>query len=218
MLDPRFPEVRRALAAYASDDDDPPIDLAAGTIDAAVAVVLRGRPDDLDLLLIRRSRSPRDPWSGDMALPGGRHDATDASLLHTAVREAREETGVVLTPDDGGPTSPLGALPLVEPSGPGLPPIRISPWVFGVPAATRARVASPREVAEIHWVSLATLTDPTTHDVVAMPVPGGPRRFPCFRVGDGAVVWGLTYRILADLLARLDRFSFPLRGSPPTLR
>lgn len=208
MLDPRFPEVQRALAAYASDADDPPID-PAGTIDAAVAVVLRGRSDDLELLLIKRARSPRDPWSGHMALPGGRHDATDESLLHTAVRETMEETGVTLEPATGGRAGPLGALPLIAPVGPGLPPIRISPWVFGVPAATTAHVASA-EVAEVHWVPLATLADPAVRDDIDMAVPGGTRTFACFRVS-GEVVWGLTYRILADLLTRLDGLTFPLR-------
>ncbi|WP_405283119.1 CoA pyrophosphatase [Gaopeijia maritima] len=218
MLDPRFPEVRRALAAYASDADDPPLGASSSTIEAAVAVVLRGRPDDLDLLLIKRARSDRDPWSGHMALPGGRHDATDESLLHTAVRETREETGVLLEPSSGVVSGPLGALPFVAPSGPGLPPIRISPWVFGVPAHTEARVASD-EVAEIHWVSLATLTDPAVQGDVDMPVPGGPRAFPCFHVA-GEIVWGLTYRILDDLITRLDGFTFPLPtpGSPPTPR
>lgn len=216
MLDPRFPEVRRALAAYASDDDDPPIDPTAGTIEAAVAVVLRGRPEDLDLLLIKRSRSPRDPWSGHMALPGGRHDDTDPTLLHTAVRETHEETGVVLATEETRHVTPLGALPLVAPSGPGLPPIRISPWVFGVSAETEARVAS-HEVAAIHWVSLSTLVDPAVHGVVDMPGPAGPRRFHCFRV-NGEIVWGLTYQILTDLLERIDRPLPPLRGFPPTPR
>lgn len=197
MNDPRLYAVREALAAYASDADDPVPD-PTSSIEAAVAVVLRGQPDDLELLLIKRARSRRDPWSGHMALPGGRRDAADSSLIDTAVRETLEETGVRLS---GPMKGPLGTLPLVAPQSARLPRIRISPFVFGVPAHTLAHVASP-EVAEVHWTPLATLCDPAVSGVVDMDLPDGARSFPCLRV-HGEIVWGLTYRILEDFFARV---------------
>lgn len=202
MDDPRLHAVREALAAYASDPDDPPPDPDLA-IEAAVAVVLRGQPDDLEVLLIKRARDPRDPWSGHMALPGGRRDAADSSLVHTAVRETREETGVILPPEPGAGFGHLGPLPRVAPLRAPLPRLRISPYVFGVPAHTGARAASP-EVARVHWTPLALLRDPAVHDEVEMTLPGGPRVFPALRVHD-EVVWGLTYRILQEFLARLER-------------
>ena len=39
---------------------------------AAVAVVLAGEGGALRLCIIRRAEHPRDPWSGHIALPGGR--------------------------------------------------------------------------------------------------------------------------------------------------
>ena len=105
MLDDRLAVDREALAAYAPDAADP-APLPGGTVDAAVALILRALPDDLELLLIKRARDPRDPWSGHMALPGGRRDAADPDLASTAVRETLEETGVELTRDP--PTTPLG--------------------------------------------------------------------------------------------------------------
>lgn len=202
MDDPRLHAVREALAAYASDPDDPPPDPELA-IEAAVAVVLRGQPHDVEVLLIKRARNPRDPWSGHMALPGGRRDADDATLVHTAVRETFEETGVVLPPERGAGFGPLGPLPRVAPSSAPLPKLRISPYVFGVPADTAARAAS-MEVARVHWTPLTVLRDPAVHDEVEMALPGGPRVFPCLRVHD-EVVWGLTYRILQDFLRRLER-------------
>ena len=199
MLDSRLAEVRRALSAYASDADDPP-PLPGGTVDAAVAVVLRARPEDLDVLLIKRAAHPRDPWSGHMALPGGRRDATDPDLAYTAVRETHEETGVELTRDP--PVEPLGLLPRVAPLGAPLPKIRISPFVFAVSPDTIARPASA-EVERVHWTSLTELLDPAVHDHVRLDVPGGARTFPCYRV-HGEIVWGLTYRILTDFLGRMD--------------
>ena len=92
--DPRFWVLSEALASYASDAADPPPP-DPDFLQAAVSVVIRGRPQ-LELLLIKRARSERDPWSGHMALPGGRRDPDDTSLLDTAVRETREETGLDL--------------------------------------------------------------------------------------------------------------------------
>ena len=56
---------------------------------AAVAMVVAPDGDDLAALLIERAKHPLDPWSGHMAFPGGRHDATDPSLERTAIREPR---------------------------------------------------------------------------------------------------------------------------------
>ena len=43
-----------------------------GHAEAAVALVLAGVGNDLSLCAIRRAEHPLDPWSGHMALPGGR--------------------------------------------------------------------------------------------------------------------------------------------------
>lgn len=195
MTAPRLDAIRAALSAWARDADDPPVGREP-VIQAGVAVTLRPRPTATELLLIKRAAHPRDPWSGHMALPGGRRDEADASLAWTAIRETREETGVHLPkPDTRGF---LGALPLVAPQSRRLPTMRISPFVFAVDPGAEARVASS-EVAEVHWVSLATLRNPATRDTVEITFADASRRFPCYRVA-GEAVWGLTYRILTDLL------------------
>jgi 8-oxo-dGTP pyrophosphatase MutT (NUDIX family) len=192
--DPRFWILSEALASYATGAGDPsPAD--PGWLQAAVAVVVRATPA-LELLLIRRARSERDPWSGHMALPGGRRDPGDDSLRATAVRETLEETGV----DLAGTGVPLGRLDELEPGSVRLPKLAIAPFVWGVPAHTEARVASA-EVDAVHWVALDTLRHPETHDDVDIPLPGGVRTFPCYRVVD-EIVWGLTYRILRQFLER----------------
>lgn len=200
--DPRFGALREALSAYASDPDDP-APASAEILQAGVALVVRGRAA-LEVLLIKRAKREGDPWSGHMALPGGRRDATDASLLDTAVRETREETGVDL--DEMGVH--LGRLEEVRPTSARLPRIRITPHVFGVPADTPASVAS-QEVEAVHWVALDLLRAPETKGEVEIPLPDGDRaNFPCLRVVDD-VVWGLTYRILEDFLSRAPEV-FPL--------
>ena len=190
--DPRFWVLSEALASYAGDPNDPLV-LEGGYLQAAVALVLRAR-EPLELLLIKRATSERDPWSGHMALPGGRRDDADPDLLTTARRETLEETGVDLAVEG----RPLGRLEEVAPMSPRLPKLTISPFVFGVPAHMDARVAS-REVERVCWVSVAELRAPSTRSTVEIPLPGGPRSFPSFRVL-GEHVWGLTYRILERFL------------------
>jgi 8-oxo-dGTP pyrophosphatase MutT (NUDIX family) len=192
--DPRFWILSEALASYASDHDDPPI-RDEDRVQAAVSLVLRGK-ENLEVLLIKRARSERDPWSGHMAFPGGRRDDTDAEMVDTAVRETLEETGVDLAADGAR----LGDLDTVSPSSVRLPRLTIYPFVFGVLHDATARVAS-REVDRVLWVSLDHLRSPGVHGNVEIELPGGTRSFPCFHV-EGEVVWGLTYRIMSQFLER----------------
>lgn len=66
---------------------------------AAVALVLRKSPvspGGVEILLIKRAKNPKDRWSGQVALPGGRCDEGEVDI-DTAVRETREEVGLDLS-------------------------------------------------------------------------------------------------------------------------
>ncbi len=165
---------------------------APGHTEAAVSVVLRASAD-LELLLIKRAESERDPWSGHVALPGGRRDPADANLTRTAIRETSEETGVELASSGW----PLGRLARVAPSTPALPPITITPYVFGVPEEIQASVNS-KEVDQVLWVPLPVLLDPKTRGTTTILLPEGPADFPCYWI-DSHADWGLTFRILTEL-------------------
>ncbi len=162
-----------------------------GHTEAAVSLIIRASAE-LDVLLIRRAESERDPWSGHIALPGGRRDIGDVSLAHTAIRETSEETGVELSTSG----SSLGRLKRVVPSHPNLPPITITPYVFGVLEHVEARVNSA-EVDQVLWMPLPVLLDPKTCGTTTIPLPEGPADFPCYNVG-GHTIWGLTFRILSE--------------------
>src|SRR4029079_18019039 len=73
-------------------------------LEAAVALVLAGGPE-LSLCLIRRSEREDDPWSGHMALPGGRASLNDPHPEAVAERETLEEVGLAI-----GESHRLGAL------------------------------------------------------------------------------------------------------------
>jgi 8-oxo-dGTP pyrophosphatase MutT (NUDIX family) len=187
--DPRLERIRSALTGR------PPRRLtrAIGDRDAAVALVLRPR-DDLELLLIQRAIHEGDPWSGHMALPGGRRDISDANLFHTACRETFEETALPL----GAIGRLLGPLDEIAPGTPLLPPIVISPFVTAVPAGTDARPASV-EVATTLWVPLAALRDERAASELLIELTDGSRAFPSL-VYQGHTIWGLTHRIVKQLL------------------
>ena len=162
-------------------------------MDAAVALIVRPRIS-MDVLLIKRSTNERDPWSGHMALPGGRWEPGDAGLQQTAIRETLEETGVDLTQE----SLELGRLEDCRPKNPMLPISRIVPFAFAVPPLTEALVASP-EVESIQWVPIDLLTNPENTSSTRIRSSGLSKKFPSYNV-NGEHVWGLTHRILSRFL------------------
>src|SRR5262245_6335151 len=88
---------------------------------AAVAAVL---DRNLDLLLLRRAESERDPWSGHLSFPGGRVEPEDDGPLAGAVRETAEEVGLALKPG-----SLVGQLDDLAAVG-GRPGLVVRPFVF----------------------------------------------------------------------------------------
>jgi 8-oxo-dGTP pyrophosphatase MutT (NUDIX family) len=161
--------------------------------EAAVSLLLRPR-DQLEILLIKRALHDTDPWSGHVALPGGRRDATDEDLLATAIRETEEEVAVSVRRDDAF----IGALDELAPRNKRLPPIVIAPFVFAVPSDTSA-TANPGEVDAAIWVPLSALRDEDAASEILIELEGGSRAFPSLTYGE-YVIWGLTHRILVQFL------------------
>jgi 8-oxo-dGTP pyrophosphatase MutT (NUDIX family) len=185
----RFIELRRAFEQHAAQ----PAERYEGAREAAVSVLVRAH-DELEVLLIKRAEHETDPWSGHMALPGGRRDRDDVDLLHTAVRETEEEVGVAISRD----MQLLGALDEVSPRNPRLPPIIIAPFAFAVPVDTTP-VIDTKEVEAAIWVPLSALRDESARSEILITLEGGARSFPSLKYGD-YVIWGLTHRILLQFL------------------
>jgi 8-oxo-dGTP pyrophosphatase MutT (NUDIX family) len=165
---------------------------------AAVALLLREGDAGLELLFIRRSESPQDPWSGHIGFPGGRAEPADGDLLATARRETFEEIGADLARDAThlGTLDDVHAMARLRPVDLG-----ITPHVFRLRAPLVPRLSA--EVRSVHWFPLAALFDGARRSSLAYPHQGALLQFPCVRMNDDVVIWGLTYRMLEGLRERL---------------
>ena len=162
---------------------------------AAVAAILREGEGGAELFFIVRAQSPRDPWSGHIAFPGGRKEPDDASLLATAIRETREEVGI-----DLGRAELLARLPDVPAfirSRRGR--LVVTPFVFAVREAV---TATPNyEVAGTLWVPVEKLARGEGAGTYAFTWEEKPHELPCIRLDPGQhVLWGMTYRMLETML------------------
>ena len=161
---------------------------------AAVAAVLRFDRPAAEVLLMERAPRAGDRWSGQVSFPGGREEPEDPDLLATAVRETREEVGL----DIAACARPLGCLDPVRAVARGkLLPMSVTPFVF---AQTRAApLTLGVEAAAAFWLPLDRALSGELAAVHEHRV--GPTRlsFPCWRY-QGHTIWGLTYRMLGDLL------------------
>lgn len=173
-------------------------------MEAAVSLLLRPASEGLDFLAIKRAESERDPWSGHMALPGGRREAGDADLWATAVRETSEEVGVRL--DLVGRR--LGRLDDVAPRTRRIPAIAITPFVVAVPAGLDARTSS--EVERAVWMPLDVVVEERHRGSLTLEVLPG-REFATIEY-EGHVIWGLTLSILRQVEDVLRSVGYPMVG------
>lgn len=171
---------------------------------AAVAMVLNDRPGQgLSALFIQRAEHPDDPWSGQMAFPGGRFEPYDKSLVRAAMRETREEVGLPLAQD-----MLLGRLSCVTGGRLSIHRLAVSPFVFYHPGEPELK--PNYEVANTVWVPVSFLGDPSNITPYVFPADPAKREFPSWHY-EGYTIWGLTYRIIGNYL-RL--FNVEIPGEP----
>lgn len=193
-------EVIDRIAGELSERSPRRADPTAYDIEAAVSLLLRPGLAAVEFLAIKRTEFEEDPWSGHMALPGGRRDPEDQSLWKTAVRETREEVKI----DLAGVGRLLGQLDDVAPRSVRIPAIAITPFVVAVRPGVRA--GTSREVERAVWLPLEVLLEERHRGQLKLEIVPD-RELPTIEY-EGDVIWGLTLRILGQFEEILRRIGY----------
>jgi 8-oxo-dGTP pyrophosphatase MutT (NUDIX family) len=131
------------MRSGAPDGDNP-------TIPAATVILLRDGADGVETLMLRRNS--KLAFGGMWVFPGGRVDDADrmgaehdfAAARTAAVREAQEETGLVVPPE--------GLVPVSHWTPPAQTPKRFATWFFLAPAPPDAVRIDGGEIHEHRWL------------------------------------------------------------------
>ncbi len=170
---------------------------------AAVLALLYPKNNSWHITLIERtSHNAHDRHSGQISFPGGSYDPADASLMHTALREAEEEIGVRREQ-----VRVLGALTdLYIP----VSNFHVFPFVGYVDAAPFL-VPQAGEVEDVLEVPFSVFQDEASIQTAEIVLGEHLilRDVPCYRV-QGRVVWGATAMIMSELVAVLKQGQAPL--------
>jgi 8-oxo-dGTP pyrophosphatase MutT (NUDIX family) len=158
-----------------------------GSNAAAVAAMLYRRNRELYIpFVVRRMDLPSHP--GQVGLPGG-HVREGESAWQAAAREVEEEIGI-----GAASLVPLGA---GSPLYAAVTNYSVVPFVAWLPREDVRFRPDTRELEGVLEVPLARLLDRTAWREGEAQRPG-----PNLPIGDTAI-WGLTARLLADLLPRI---------------
>jgi 8-oxo-dGTP pyrophosphatase MutT (NUDIX family) len=172
--------------------------MRGGARDAAVLVLFSGPldstsgglPDDTDLLVTVRASTLRH-HAGQAAFPGGVADSGDHSPVHTALREANEETGI-----DTSRLHPLATLErmFIPPSG-----FHVVPVLAYSPDPGPVAVVNESETAIVARVPVRAFINPENRIMVYRKA--NTRRFaaPAFLLNE-MLVWGFTGQVISAML------------------
>lgn len=162
---------------------------------AAVAMLLTSTEAGPEVLFIRRAEYAGDPWSGDVAFPGGGIETVDGSPQAAAIREVREEIGLQLQPEQY-----LGRLD--DLSGAYLP-IQVSCFVYLLEAKPQVHLNG--EVVDTFWVPLEELLNPRRRREESFIYRGTEKTHPIIDLDSYCerFLWGITYRLFENFFALL---------------
>jgi 8-oxo-dGTP pyrophosphatase MutT (NUDIX family) len=155
-------------------------------------MIVRNLESEPEVFFIERAHNVRDPWSGQIALPGGNREPRDGNIVVTAQRETREEVGIILPEqsllarlDDLQGRNNNEEIPLI-----------ISCFVFHLDTPQAVRHSS--EVGDSFWISVEDLLhskNQIQHQTIYSEDP-----YPGIQFPSGKVLWGLTYRFVQTFL------------------
>lgn len=163
-----------------------------GRSKAAVAMVLRQGERGVELLFIQRAQHENDPWSGNIAFPGGKAMPGE-DLRQAAERETAEEIGL-----DLAEALYLGRMPEVVGS---YLPVRVTCFVYWLPGPPD-RLELNEEVFDVFWAGLDDIIAAESQTLSTVNFGGEAFETPAIKLlWPGApVLWGLTYRLTTQFI------------------
>jgi 8-oxo-dGTP pyrophosphatase MutT (NUDIX family) len=184
-------EVAAALRGSLLDPAEAVRRTVPGRRHAAVLVPLFVDPAGALHAVFTERRADLRRHAGEISFPGGGRDAADPDLWSTALREAHEEIGL--------PPAAVELVGALAPTPTFVSDYAIYPFV-GLIEPGFAWVLQEREVAQVLELPLEAIR--AGHHKRRFMRRGMPFRTDAYAV-EGAVIWGATARIVADLLARV---------------
>lgn len=159
---------------------------------SAVLIPLFCKEEQCHVLFTERSNEVSS-HKGEVCFPGGGSQPSDSSLLHTALRETEEETGLktkdveIIGELDDSMTISTGYV--------------ISPFVAFTPYPYLFKV-NHREITKIFSVPLSFLADRANLKQDCHPIDNQAFTTYCYEY-EGHIIWGATARILRQLIELL---------------
>jgi 8-oxo-dGTP pyrophosphatase MutT (NUDIX family) len=150
--------------------------------DAAVSLLLAPIVEDYEILFVKRVERSTDPWSGQIAFPGGKIETSDNSLKDTVIREVFEETNILVKEENI-----LGALEIIKSES--KRNIKILPFIVILEEKPFIKL-NKNELDKFFWIPYKNIEN--SRGITNF----GSREIPAYIFGKD-IVWGVTYNILA---------------------
>ncbi|MGF1682313.1 CoA pyrophosphatase [Photobacterium minamisatsumaniensis] len=158
---------------------------------AAVLIPLVPRNDTFNVVFTRRAQHLKH-HPGQVAFPGGRFESEDIDLIETALRETREETGILCNRD-----SIIGQLPQL----PTISGYIVTPYLSTISPNYRP-VLDPNEVDELFEVPLDYLLNPVNMRTQRFTLSGANHNIYSIPFSKYSI-WGATAQMLKVLSKQL---------------
>lgn len=163
-------------------------------IKASVALIINRGLNEF--LIIRRAAHPKDPWSYQLAFPGGKIDHGEMPT-DTVYRETYEECGLKLDDHQPETLSPKAAGRFAH------KPLWVQPFLFEIDYKPTLSIQE-NEVDAYYWVKVEEFLNPDLHLMSKTSRNHPELLFPCFKVEEN-FLWGFTYHVLVSFFNKVQR-------------